>query len=237
MANNSFPEYRRSKAGEGFWVIEQNGVRCFLFEGDDMALLVDAGFGGDLKTVCRKLTDKPVQLILTHADIDHTGAAWQFGPVMMHPAEFSYYRMRNGKTPDAIPVWEGETIDIGPYCFEVVLISGHTPGSIALLERNHRFIITGDTVGKVPVYMFGNGRNLPAYLAAIRKLKDMKDSFDVILASHGKMDIEPEFLTRLCLLAGEICHDKWPRPQPAPAHMPQTVKVYAKDGAAFYLEK
>lgn len=237
MTKEKFPEYRAEKAGEGFWVIEQNGVRCFLFEGDDMALLVDAGFGGDLKTVCQSLTDKPVQLILTHADGDHIGAAWQFGPVMMHPAEFSYYQMRHGKLPDTIPVWEGETIDLGRYCFEIVLISGHTPGSIALLERNHRFIITGDTVGNVPVYMFGNGRNLSAYLASIRKLKGMKDSFDVIFASHGKMDIKPDFLTDLCLLAGEICHGRWPQPQPAPAHMPDTVKIYTKYGVAFYLEK
>ena len=178
MSNRTFPEYKPVQISDGFWAIEQNGVRCWLFEGDDMALLVDAGFGGDLKSVVQTLTDKPVQLILTHADMDHIGAAWQFGPVMMHPAEFSYYEMRNGRLPETIPVWEGETIDIGRYCFEIILISGHTPGSVALLEKNHRFIITGDTVGKEPVYMFGNGRNMPAYLAAIRKLKGIKSDFD-----------------------------------------------------------
>ena len=237
MTKQQFPPFEAIKIDEKFWTIEQSGVRCYLFEGDDMALLVDAGFGGDLKSVCEKLTDKPIQLILTHADGDHIGAAWQFGPVMMHPAEFSYYRMRHGKMPDVIPVWEGETIDIGPYCFEIILISGHTPGSIALLERNQRFIITGDTVGNVPVYMFSAGRNLPAYLASIKKLKEMQDSFDEIWPAHGNRPLDKTILKNLCLLAGEICHGKWPQPQPAEPHMPDTVKIYAKNGVAFYLEK
>lgn len=71
MTKQQFPPYEPVKIGEKFWAIEQGGVRCYLFEGDDMALLVDAGFGGDLKSVCEKLTDKPIQLLITHADGDH----------------------------------------------------------------------------------------------------------------------------------------------------------------------
>lgn len=52
MPKQQFPPYEPVKISEKFWAIEQGGVRCYLFEGDDMALLVDAGFGGDLKTVC-----------------------------------------------------------------------------------------------------------------------------------------------------------------------------------------
>ena len=237
MTKQQFPPYEPVKIGEKFWAIEQGGVRCYLFEGDDMALLVDAGFGGDLKTVCEKLTDKPIQLLITHADGDHMGAAWQFGPYYMHPSEFSYYHMRNSKQPDAIAIWEGEKIDLGNFCFEIVFIPGHTPGSIALLERNQRFILTGDTVGNVPVYMFGNGRNLPAYLASIKKLKEIQDSFDEIWPAHGKRPLPKAILKDLCQLAGEITTGKWPASQPAPAHMPESVKVYGKNGVAFYLEK
>lgn len=59
MTKQQFPHFEPIKIDEKFWAIEQSGVRCYLFEGDDMALLVDAGFGGDLKSVCEKLTDKP----------------------------------------------------------------------------------------------------------------------------------------------------------------------------------
>ena len=237
MTKQQFPPYEPVKISENFWAIEQGGVRCYLFEGDDMALLVDAGFGGDLKSVCEKLTDKPIQLLITHADGDHMGAAGQFGPYYMHPSEFSYYHTRNGKQPDAIAIWEGEKIDLGNFCFEIVFIPGHTPGSIALLERNQRFILTGDTVGNVPVYMFGTGRNMPAYLASIKKLKEIQDSFDEIWPAHGKRPLPKAILKDLCQLAGEITTGTWPAPQPAPAHMPENVKTYGQNGVAFVMEK
>ncbi len=234
---NQYPPFTTHMVRDDFYIIDQQGVRCFLFIGEDMALLIDAGFGGDLKAVCESLTDKPVHLILTHADGDHRGAAGQFGRVMMHPAEFSYYEMRGAKLPMVIPVWEDDVIDIGTYRFEIVLISGHTPGSIALLEREKRFIITGDTVGTVPVYMFGTGRNMPAYLAAIKKLKTMSDDFDTIYASHGRLNPPKSILKDLCHLAGEIVNGKYPRPQDAPPHIPDTVKIYTKGNAAFFIEK
>jgi len=118
-----------------------------------------------------------------------------------------------------------------------VFIPGHTPGSIALLERNQRFILTGDTVGNVPVYMFGTGRNLPAYLASIKKLKEIQDSFDEIWPAHGKRPLPKAILKDLCQLAGEITTGKWPASQSAPAHMPENVKIYGQNGVAFFLEK
>lgn len=237
MNKQQLPSYEPVKLGDGFWAIEQNGVRCYFFEGDEICLLVDAGFGGDLKTVCESLTDKPVQLLITHADGDHMGAAAQFGPYYMHPAEYSYHHIRHNKQPDAMPLWEGDKIDIGSFCFEIVLIPGHTPGSIALLEREKRFILTGDTVAKVPVYMFGTGRNLPAYLASLGKLIDMASAFDTIWPAHGPRPLTPPALEDLRRLAAEILADKWPQPQPAPPHMPESVKVYSAHGAAFFLEK
>ena len=140
--------------------------------------------------------------------------------------------------PAAIPVWEGEVIDIGTFCFEIVLISGHTPGSIALLEREKRFIITGDTVGTEPVFMFGTSRNMPAYLASIRKLKSISGDFDVIHPSHGKGPLSKNILTDLCLLSADILAGKWPQPQqPVMAHLPETVKVYGRNGVGFLMEK
>ena len=72
-----------------FWSIEENGVRCFLVEGEREAMLVDTGFGtGDLKAFIQTLTSLPVFVVNTHADRDHIGCNGQFPPAWMHPADF-----------------------------------------------------------------------------------------------------------------------------------------------------
>ena len=59
---------------------------------------------------------------------------------------------------------EGDHLDFDPFHFEVVLIPGHTPGSIALWEKEQRFLISGDSVSNATTFLFGEGRGLPAYL-------------------------------------------------------------------------
>ncbi|MBQ8975038.1 MAG: MBL fold metallo-hydrolase, partial [Oscillospiraceae bacterium] len=68
------------KIEEGAFRIEDNGVRMFLFIGTEKALLVDTGFGnaGSVRALVRSLTDKPIYLVNTHADDDHTGKNAEF---------------------------------------------------------------------------------------------------------------------------------------------------------------
>ena len=54
--------YQSQLLEPGFWAIEENGVRCFLVEGKEEAMLVDTGFGtGDLKAFVQTLTSLPVK--------------------------------------------------------------------------------------------------------------------------------------------------------------------------------
>ncbi len=46
-------------------------------------------------------------------------------------------------------------IDLGAMKFEALLIPGHTPGSIALLDRENRLLIGGDSVQRGTVLMVG----------------------------------------------------------------------------------
>ncbi len=84
----------------------------------------------------------------------------------------------------AFPLWEANHIDLGPWHFEVLLIPGHTPGSIALLERDHGLLIAGDTV-PAAIYLFGPGRNLPAFRCSLDKLAGYADQIRRVLPSHG----------------------------------------------------
>ena len=63
----------------GVWHITDNmGVSFTLIEGRERALLVDAGYGmEDVSAYIRTLTDRPVDVLLTHGHHDHVlGARW-----------------------------------------------------------------------------------------------------------------------------------------------------------------
>ncbi len=190
--------YEAIKIDEGFWSIEENGVRCFLIEGDGRAMLVDTGFGtGDIKAFVQKLTKLPIFLVNTHADGDHLGCNGMFDEVYMSPCEFDYYAAGGRDSSVLRPLWEGEIIDLGTRKFEVISIPGHTPGSIALLDSDNRLLISGDSVQSGAIFMFGSGRNIDAYIYSMEKLEKLCDRFDRVLPSHGEMPVLPSIIPKL----------------------------------------
>jgi glyoxylase-like metal-dependent hydrolase (beta-lactamase superfamily II) len=220
------------KINDAAYSIEDNGVRCLLFIGSERALLVDTGNGqaGSIKSIVASLTDKPVQLVITHADPDHTGNNAEFDAAYMHPSEMAYYYRNAAPDALAISLWEGDVIDIGGRRFDVILIPGHTPGSIALLDRENRIIITGDTISAGPVFMFGNTRSMTAYMESLQKLIGLKSEFDYIYPAHNTFPLPPDQIDKTIVaakkfLAGELTPEEPPFPVPA--------KVYMYDGAGF----
>ena len=202
--------YTVTKIQDDFWAIDIEMVRCYLFIGDDRAVLVDTMYpGDDLAAQVKQLTEKPVIVVNTHADPDHIGCNEQFAEIHMHPADFERYTefKKDFRCPN--PLREGEMIDLGNFSFEIVHIPGHTYGSIALLEREKRFILCGDSVQLRPIFMFGPGRNLTDYINSLEKLVTMRESFDTVYTCHGEIKVSPEHISNLLdagkrLLAGEL---------------------------------
>ena len=59
-----------------------------LIVGHDRALLLDTGLGNfDMMSLVRRVTDKPVMLVLSHAHSDHMGGIGQFEEIYLHPAD------------------------------------------------------------------------------------------------------------------------------------------------------
>ena len=221
------------KIDEKTYRIEDNGVRCLLFIGTERALLVDTGFGqaGSLKALVESLTEKPLMLVNTHADPDHIGNNSEFDEAYLHPSEMARFSSSENPNAQASFIWEGDVIDIGGRSFEVILIPGHTPGSIALLDREKRIIVTGDSISSGPVFMFGEGRNIYAYMASMEKLIAMKDAFDEIYPAHGPLplpagQIDKSLTAAKKLLLNEISPEEPQFPLPA--------KMYMHDGAGFF---
>lgn len=220
---------------ETVYRIEQGFVRCFLFIGSEKALLVDAAFGGEksLAELVASLTDKPVQLVLTHADPDHNGYIGEFDKAYMHEAEFaacSKIAQKAGTQLCALS--DGDVIDIGGRAFTALHVPGHTPGSLAFLDKENRVIVTGDLISSMmPVFLFGPGRDLEAYVSTLERLKGMKDTFDEIYPSHGTFPLPAEYVDKMIAAAekyraGEIAPADPPMPLPAKMYMDGDVGFY-----------
>ena len=189
--------FTAEKTKHGFWSIESDGVRAFLFEGEKKALLVDTTRSTGLGAFCKTLTAKPIFVVTTHADIDHIASDSEFSERYMHPSEFAHCAVKGSFLPDTRPIWEGDIIDIGTYKFEIVLIPGHTPGSIMLVEREKRFALGGDSIQTGPIFMFGPGRNFHAFIASMTKILPIVKDLDTIYSSHHELMIPPSMVSEL----------------------------------------
>lgn len=76
------------------------GVHCDLFVGEEKALLWDTGYGfGDLYGAVRKITDRPLILVNSHAHMDHSSGNFQFKEsVYLHEKDWDLYKRKT--TPD-----------------------------------------------------------------------------------------------------------------------------------------
>lgn len=202
--------YETHQLGSNCWRIEDNGVRAFLVAGTEKAVLIDSGFGsGNIRAIAEGLTNHPIMLVNTHADRDHIGCNSLFEKAYMHPSEYERYSLSAGLKTAPEPLWEGDKIVLGNRSLEVLLISGHTPGSIALLDHENRILFGGDSVQGGTIYMFGPGRNMNAYIESMIKLLTLSSQFDIVYAAHGPIPVKSDILVELIngarrILKGEI---------------------------------
>ncbi len=103
------------------------------------------------------------KIILTHSHWDHFGDLAVIkekteAPVYIHPKD-----QQNLESPgsDGLPMFmpiqgaqadhlveEGQTLSIGNLKFEVIHTPGHSPGGICLYSKEHKILISGDTLFK-----------------------------------------------------------------------------------------
>jgi glyoxylase-like metal-dependent hydrolase (beta-lactamase superfamily II) len=65
-------------------------VYAYLIEGSAQAALIDTGGGaGDLKGLVENLTNKPLDVILTHSHVDHSGGFYGFSSVYLYESDYA----------------------------------------------------------------------------------------------------------------------------------------------------
>lgn len=159
-------DYRVDKLSDGLWrICDSRGDAAYLIEGGDRALLIDTAMSEKpILPTLRSLTDRPIDLALTHAHIDHMYRCSEFDRVYIHEKEkdaFSaktqrlmdfgavVFRVKRKKYPvhTFLPLSENESIDLGGVQLFCRGLSGHTKGSAVFMDETHRAVFCGDAVG------------------------------------------------------------------------------------------
>ena len=184
---------QKTQVKENLWSLEMGYVRAYLAVGEDSAFLFDTGLAGnDMRSAVSEITDKKIIVLNTHSDYDHVGSNAQFDDIYLHPADYFKYGADGGGSLEGVkPICDGQIFDNGIFCFEAIYLPGHTPGSVAFLEKNRRFLVGGDMFS-IMVYLWGKERSIYAYRQSLEKLKRREAEFDHILAYHGEMVLGTE---------------------------------------------
>ena len=143
-----------SKLEQGVWVVETTDMTTmYIIEGAERAMLIDTGTNCDaLDEVVRKITNKPLIVVVTHNHPDHAGNIRYFDEAYMHPSDTL---IQLGVEVQGKYRWlqDGDVFDLGGRKLEVMWMPGHTPGSIVLLDPAINAAYTSDTFGSGQVWM------------------------------------------------------------------------------------
>jgi glyoxylase-like metal-dependent hydrolase (beta-lactamase superfamily II) len=161
--------------------------------------------GGDLEEVRGAIAELGItieKILLTHGHIDHAGGAAELRDALgvaiegPHPADrflldnlakqgAAYGIPAQPVTPDR---WleEGDTVTVAGHTFEVLHCPGHSPGSVVLVNRTHKFMMMGDVLfrGSIGRTDFPYGDHDALINAIKTKLLPIGDDF-AFICGHG----------------------------------------------------
>lgn len=104
------------------------------------------------------------------------------------PDEFDpdAYTIEPAEAPS--PIEDGDRLELGDRTLEVVHTPGHSPGHVAVLDRDAGILYGGDVIHRdAGLYAHLQGCNLQAYRETFARLIDLRNTgaFEMLLTSHN----------------------------------------------------
>ena len=208
-----------TKLETNMWVIETSDkTTMYLVEGTQKALLIDTGTKtAKLDSIISLITQKPLQVVITHAHGDHAGNIGFFKEIWMHPADTVLLNKRyKGKINF---VKDGDVFDLGGTQIEVSHMPAHTPGSIVLLDRKAGICYSGDAFGSNHVWLqLKPLAPMQTYLNSCIKMEKIMDSgITKIYCGHYpyvKKAFDKSYIISMHQLAEGLINGTGPETQP-----------------------
>ena len=181
----------------------------YLVEGEDRALLIDAGCGvGNIAAYVGTLTKLPLTVVLTHGHYDHCGGMYRFDEVHLNreeriPAAIHYTEEVGARIakehgfsddPEAVTrirdirmldLEDGRVFELGGGVeVEAICCPGHTVATMAMLIRPDRLLLTGDACHWITYLHFESGLTVERFRKSLVKLQTRESEWDSLLLSH-----------------------------------------------------
>jgi glyoxylase-like metal-dependent hydrolase (beta-lactamase superfamily II) len=168
--------------------------------GRDRDLLFDTGLGHfSLRKHVPLVTGRDIVCVASHTHFDHIGCHHEFPGCCVHEAEAGILTAPDNRRTLATQYatdemfmrfpegWDharysvrparpgrllqhGDTIDLGDRLFDVIHVPGHSPGSIALFERQTGIFLSGDIIYDGPLIDDAYHSDVPTYIETMERL-------------------------------------------------------------------
>ena len=192
---------------------EFNLTTTFLIIGEKKAVTIDCATGvKDYLACVRKLTDLPLDLIVTHAHVDHIGGRGQFDKMYLSEKDepiikdvtvssrkgyvllmkllgFKVLKSKEMKfdkvktEPELCFLKEGDVIDLGGRTLSVFETPGHTLGSLSFLLNEGKILFTGDVINPQCLMFLKHAATLEVMKQTCKKILAIQ-GYDTLWASH-----------------------------------------------------